>query len=95
MTSSLPTPSCRFCGAPLSVTVVDLGMSPLCESFLPADQINQMEPFFPLHTYVCEKCFLVQLEEYVTPEHIFTEYAYFSSYSTAWLKHASDYTDLM
>jgi SAM-dependent methyltransferase len=70
-------------------------MSPLCESFLPADQINQMEPFFPLHVYVCEKCFLVQLEEYVTPEHIFTEYAYFSSYSTAWLKHASDYTDRM
>ncbi|HNB54719.1 MAG TPA: methyltransferase domain-containing protein, partial [Anaerolineales bacterium] len=95
MTSSVPTPTCRFCGAPLSVTVVDLGMSPLCESFLPADQINQMEPFFPLHVYVCEKCYLVQLEEYVSPEHIFTEYAYFSSYSTAWLKHASDYTDLM
>lgn len=95
MTSHSPTPICRFCGAPLTTTVVDLGMSPLCESFLPADQINQMEPFFPLHVYVCEKCFLVQLEEYVSPEHIFTEYAYFSSYSTAWLKHASDYTDLM
>ncbi|MCB9134315.1 MAG: methyltransferase domain-containing protein [Anaerolineales bacterium] len=95
MNSNVLTPSCRFCGTPLSVTVVDLGMSPLCESFLSADQINQMEPFFPLHVYVCKKCYLVQLEEYVSPEHIFTEYAYFSSYSTAWLKHASDYTDLM
>ncbi|GAB4578969.1 MAG: class I SAM-dependent methyltransferase [Anaerolineales bacterium] len=88
-------PSCRFCHAPLTVTVVDLGMSPLCESFLAADQLNQMEPFYPLHVYVCEHCFLVQLEEYVSPEQIFTEYAYFSSYSTAWLQHARAYTDLM
>jgi SAM-dependent methyltransferase len=86
---------CRFCDTPLHITFVDLGMSPLCESFLAADQVNQMEPFFPLHVYVCEKCFLVQLEEYVTPEHIFTEYAYFSSYSNAWLNHVSDYTNRM
>jgi hypothetical protein len=70
-------------------------MSPLCESFVPAEAVNQMEPFFPLHVWVCRECFLVQLEEYVTPEHIFTEYAYFSSYSTAWLKHAEDYVSMI
>jgi hypothetical protein len=72
-------------------TFVDLGMSPLCESFLTADQVDTMEPFYPLHAWVCAECFLVQLQEYVTPEHIFTEYAYFSSFSTAWLKHSEDY----
>ena len=86
---------CRFCSTPLSHTFVDLGMSPLCESFLPADQLNQMEAFYPLHVKVCEKCYLVQLEEYVKPEHIFTEYAYFSSYSDSWLKHASNYVDMI
>jgi SAM-dependent methyltransferase len=68
-------------------------MSPLCESFLTFEQLNQMEPFYPLHAYVCEKCFLVQVEEYVGPERIFSEYAYFSSYSRAWLRHAESYTD--
>jgi SAM-dependent methyltransferase len=87
--------SCRFCGTPLKHTLVDLGMSPLCESFLTREQLNQMEPFYPLHVYVCEKCFLVQLEEYVSPESIFSEYAYFSSYSDSWLQHAKNYTDLM
>jgi SAM-dependent methyltransferase len=86
---------CRFCGAALQHTFVDLGMSPLCESYLSLDQLNQMEPFYPLHVYVCEACFLVQLEEYVSPEHIFTEYAYFSSYADTWLQHARNYTDLM
>ena len=86
---------CRFCGEPLRFSLVDLGMSPLCESFLSLDQVNQMEPFYPLHVYVCEKCYLAQLEEYVTPEHIFTEYAYFSSYAVTWLKHAENYTNLM
>lgn len=70
-------------------------MSPLCESYLAAEQLNQMEPFYPLHAYVCENCFLAQLEEYVSPEKIFTEYAYFSSYADSWLKHAKNYTDLM
>jgi len=70
-------------------------MSPLCESYLSTDQLNQMEPFYPLHVYVCEHCFLVQLEEYVSPAHIFTEYAYFSSYADTWLQHAKRYTDLM
>ena len=86
---------CRFCGEPLRFTLVDLGMSPLCESFLSHDQINQVEPFYPLHVYVCEKCYLAQLEEYVSPEHIFTEYAYFSSYADTWLQHAQNYTRLV
>jgi len=87
--------TCRFCGEPLRFTLVDLGMSPLCESFLSLDQVNQMEPFYPLHVYVCDKCYLAQLEEYVSPEHIFTEYAYFSSFAVTWLQHAEKYTNLM
>ena len=87
--------SCRFCNSPLAVTLVDLGMSPLCESYLAADQVNTMEPFYPLHVYVCGQCYLVQLEEYVQREHIFSQYAYFSSYSDSWLNHAKKYTDLM
>lgn len=86
---------CRFCRAPVKQTFVDLGMSPLCESFLKKSEINRMEPFYPLHARVCGECFLVQLEEYVRPEHIFTEYAYFSSYSDSWLKHCSDYVDMI
>jgi SAM-dependent methyltransferase len=86
---------CRFCGAILSHTFVDLGMSPLCESFLTREQLNQMEPFYPLHAYVCSRCFLVQVEEYVGPERIFDDYAYFSSYSDAWLRHAASYTDMI
>ncbi|QIG51831.1 class I SAM-dependent methyltransferase [Nordella sp. HKS 07] len=82
---------CRICGASLQTTVVNLGMSPLCESFLKADQLNQMEPYFPLHVLVCDRCFLVQLQEYVSPESIFSEYAYFSSYSTSWVEHARAY----
>jgi SAM-dependent methyltransferase len=87
--------NCRFCQTALRRTFVDLGMSPLCESFLTREQLNQMEPFFPLHAYVCEGCFLVQVEEYVGPERIFNEYAYFSSYSRAWLAHAQSYTDMI
>jgi hypothetical protein len=87
--------ACRFCGSALRHTFTDLGMSPPCESNLSADQLNQMEPFYPLHVFVCGHCFLVQLEEYVSPENIFTEYAYFSSFSDSWLAHAKAYTDLM
>ena len=90
-----PRGGCRCCGALLRHTFVDLGMSPLCESYLRADQLNDMEPFYPLHVYVCDQCFLVQLQEYVRPEAIFTEYAYFSSYSQSWLDHARRYTDKM
>ena len=87
--------SCRFCGFKLEHTFVDLGMSPLCESFLPGDHLNEMEPFYPLHAQVCGNCFLVQLQTYVTPEDIFSDYAYFSSYSDSWLAHAKKYTDQM
>lgn len=88
-------PRCRFCGSRLQHAFVDLGMQPLCESYLGSDQLNQMEPFYPLHTYVCESCFLVQLEEYVAPEEIFSEYAYFSSYSEAWLRHVKNYVKMI
>ncbi len=84
---------CRFCRSPLSETFVDLGMSPLCETYLEADQLDRMEPFFPLHVWVCSRCFLVQLGEYVSPEEIFSEYAYFSSYSESWVRHAKTYAD--
>lgn len=86
---------CRLCGAPLRHTFVNLGMSPLCESYVAPEQLNQMEPFYPLHALVCEKCFLVQLGEYVTAGHIYSEYAYFSSYSDSWLRHAREYVDMI
>jgi C-methyltransferase C-terminal domain/Putative zinc binding domain/Methyltransferase domain len=86
--------SCRFCAAPLEATFVDLGMSPLCESFLTADQLDRMEAFYPLHAQVCSRCFLVQLPQYVSPGEIFTEYAYFSSYSSAWLRHSEEYVSM-
>lgn len=70
-------------------------MSPLCESFLPRDKLDVMEPYFPLHARVCGSCFLVQLKEYVSPEHIFQEYAYFSSYSTTWVAHAKSYCEMI
>lgn len=88
-------PRCRFCHAVLQQTFVDLGMSPLCESYLRADQLNQMEPFYPLHVFVCNSCFLVQLQEYVSREAIFSDYAYFSSYSDSWLAHAKAYVEQM
>src|SRR4029077_1364138 len=87
--------TCRFCGVGLQHTFVDLGMSQLCETILERAQLNQMEAFYPLHVFVCDQCFLVQLQEYVPPEDIFTEYAYFSSYSDSWLAHAKAYTKLM
>ena len=70
-------------------------MSPLCESYVSGDRLNQMEPFYPLHAYVCDRCWLVQLQEFVSPNDIFTEYAYFSSFSESWLAHARTYTDHM
>jgi SAM-dependent methyltransferase len=86
---------CRFCGNPLRHRVVDLGMSPLCESYLPADRLDSMEPFFPLNVWVCEKCFLVQLNQYVSAGEIFDEYAYYSSFATSWLKHSEDYVAMI
>ena len=85
---------CRICGSALRHRFVDLGMSPLCESFLAASECNRMEPFYPLCVYVCEQCFLVQLEEFVAPDDIFSEYAYFSSYSDSWLRHARQYVEM-
>lgn len=93
-TSEANQSGCRFCGTALRHTFVDLGMSPLAESWLKPSQANQMERFYPLHVYVCERCFLVQLEEYESSENIFSDYAYFSSYSETWLQHASAYTDM-
>src|ERR1700689_4182348 len=85
---------CRFCSAPLFRTFVDLGVSPVANAFLGAAQLNKMEPFYPLHAYVCETCLLVQLEDFEAPEHIFNDqYAYFSSYSDSWLDHARRYTE--
>lgn len=86
---------CRFCATPLKHTFVDLGMSPLCESYVSAAQLNQVEAFYPLHVRVCEQCFLVQLPQYVSPEEIFGEYAYFSSYSDSWLQHAAEYVEMI
>jgi hypothetical protein len=86
---------CRFCGAALRDAVLDLGMSPLCESFLPASHLDRMEPFYPLKVWVCQSCLLVQLSQYVKVEEIFSEYAYFSSYSSAWLKHAEEYVGMI
>ncbi|MEZ5973264.1 MAG: hypothetical protein R3E96_00025 [Planctomycetota bacterium] len=86
---------CRFCSAPLQHTFVNLGKSPLCESFLTAEQLDQGEMFYPLHALVCDQCFLVQLRDYVAAGDIFSDYAYFSSFSDSWLKHASDYCDAM
>jgi SAM-dependent methyltransferase len=87
-------PGCRFCSASLRHTFVDLGMSPLCESYVPAERVNGMEPFYPLHARICERCLLVQLEEFVAADEIFSEYAYFSSYSDSWVAHARAYVEM-
>jgi SAM-dependent methyltransferase len=86
-------PQCRLCSAPLHHTFLDLGMSPLSNAFLRADQLGEEEAFFPLHARVCDRCFLVQLEQFESPEKIFREYAYFSSYSQSWLRHAQAYVE--
>jgi len=70
-------------------------MSPLCQTHVRPEQLQDMEPFYPLHAYVCGECFLVQLQEFVTPTEIFTEYAYFSSYSSSWVEHARRYSEAM
>ena len=82
------TSTCRFCGAPLGLVFADLGMCPIANSLLSADSLRRMEPYYPLRALVCERCFLVQSEEFESPEEIFTEYTYFSSYSTSWLAHS-------
>ena len=88
-------PLCRFCQQALSSTFVDLGMSPPCQTHITPEQLNEPEAFYPLHAYVCESCFLVQLEEFVGPAEIFSDYAYFSSYSDSWVAHAKRYAEEM
>jgi SAM-dependent methyltransferase len=84
---------CRFCHAPLEAVFADLGTSPLANSYLPPERMGAMEPFYPLRALVCERCFLVQLEEFESPQKIFSDYAYFSSYSKSWLEHCREYTE--
>ncbi len=86
---------CRLCGVDLTETFVDLGMSPLCESYVAADALDQPEVFYPLHVRQCRSCLLVQLPAYVSGEEIFSDYAYFSSYSDSWVAHAKRFADLM
>jgi len=88
-------PHCRCCDTPLERVFVDLGMSPLCESYVDPAHLNHMEPFYPLKVYICESCLLVQLDQYVSASDIFTEYAYFSSFSDSWVEHAKRYVDMM
>ena len=87
--------TCLFCRSPLRTTFVDLGMHPLCESYVTEDKLGEMEPFYPLHVFICDQCLLVQLQEYVSPVDIFSEYAYFSSYSDSWIQHARRYAEMI
>jgi len=89
------TRECRFCRAPLTRSFADLGMSPLANAYIKPEKLHATEAFYPLHAYVCERCLLVQLEEFETPQHIFDDYRYFSSYSASWLRHAERYTEDM
>jgi C-methyltransferase C-terminal domain/Putative zinc binding domain/Methyltransferase domain len=86
---------CRLCGAQLTRTFVDLGMSPLCESYVPEERLDDPEIFYPLHVRLCDTCLLVQLPAYVSGEDIFSDYAYFSSYSDSWVAHAKRYAETM
>jgi len=86
---------CRFCGSDLSRSFCDLGMSPLSNAFVKETSLASMERFYPLHAYVCESCLLVQLKAFSSPEEIFDDYAYFSSYSESWLRHCKKYTEYM
>lgn len=88
-------PLCSFDGKILKHSFVDLGMSPLANAFLSPERLNSAETFYPLRVYVCEDCFLVQLEQFASPDRLFNDYAYFSSYSDSWLQHAKAYTDMM
>jgi 2-polyprenyl-3-methyl-5-hydroxy-6-metoxy-1,4-benzoquinol methylase len=95
ITEKAPLRVCRACKAPLTRSFVDLGMSPLSNSFRKPGTASSIERFYPLHAFVCSQCYLVQLEEFETPEEIFTDYAYFSSFSKSWLEHCEQYTTMM
>ena len=86
---------CRSCSRPLADVCVDLGMSPLCQKHVKADDLNRMEAFYPLKVWVCSSCWLVQLEEYVGPDELFEHYEYFASYSTSWVEHARAYVEMI
>jgi SAM-dependent methyltransferase len=88
-------PPCRLCGAELTTTFVDLGSSPPCESYVAADQLDQPELFYPLHVRICDTCLLVQLPAYIDAGDIFSDYAYFSSYSDSWVAHAERFVEDM
>ncbi len=90
---SLRVSTCRFCGTPLDHSFVNLGAQPPSNSYLRQADLTRMEAFYPLHAFVCGACKLVQLEEYQTPEQLFGDYAYFSSYSESWLRHAEAYCE--
>lgn len=87
--------SCRFCCTPLEHSFVDLGFTPLSNAYLDATLLTRKEPTYPLNAYVCHNCFLVQLPAFESPENIFSDYAYFSSYSDSWLQHAQKYVQHM
>jgi hypothetical protein len=87
--------ACRHCDAKLELTLVDLGKSPLCQTVLTTEQLEHGEAFYPLHVRACERCWLVQIPEFVPPEDIFTEYAYFSAFSDSWVEHSRRYVELM
>ena len=89
------TPACRFCGAALRDTFVNLGLSPLANSYVSAEQLDAKESFYPLHVRVCRGCLLVQLPEFESPGHIFSDYLYFSSFSDIWLAHCRHFTEEM
>lgn len=91
----MTTHVCRFCNTPLEHTFADLGMSPLANSYVPPERADAMEPFYPLHARVCSECFLVQVGEFASADHIFSDYAYFSSYSSSWLEHSRRYVEDM
>jgi 2-polyprenyl-3-methyl-5-hydroxy-6-metoxy-1,4-benzoquinol methylase len=90
----MSVPRCRLCSTELTRTFVDLGMSPPCESYLTADQLDRAETFYPLHVRICEECLLVQLPSYIPAEDIFSDYAYFSSYSDSWVAHAREFVQV-
>lgn len=86
--------NCRFCASPLEITFADLGMSPISNDYIAEAQHNRMEPFYPLHAFVCSECRLVQLIDYERADALFTDdYAYFSSFSASWLDHARSYAE--
>jgi SAM-dependent methyltransferase len=88
-------PKCRFCGSQIEHSFVNLGMSPLCQTHILPGELNKYETFYPLHAFVCNECWLVQLDEFVSPEDIFSDYDYFSSFSSSWVDHAKRYAEKM